>query len=600
MKAIVLAAGMGKRLLPLTQDKPKALVSVLGKPIIEHTLDALVRKQVTEIIIVVGYCHETIVAHFGHEHHGVPIRYVLNADYATTNNIYSLQLGLEHVEDDLILCEGDIVFRPEMLDAIDEQRGSNLVFVGRYEHYMSGTVVVFDPQTQIVSELLTKESQKCYHPRERLYKTVNVYYLSYRFLKQHFIPTLEHYLSARTMNSYYELILGVLLYMGSEELRSQVVDNDHWFEIDDENDLELAEYLFAADRYELIRKLHGGYWRFDLIDFCYLFNPYFPPQGFFDALAARLPVLLTNYPSGQTKLLQLLSRWYKEDGFNPENLILANGASEIIRALNKDLVTRVTIPVPTFNEYENRLPVERINDFTLPAAAGFVPDVDALVRSVRDSGSNTLILINPNNPTGAILPRAEVVRLLEALPDVTVVVDESFIDFAGDRAAYSVQDLVPRYPQLALLRSISKEFGVPGLRLGYMLTSNQALKRAIEERLPIWNINSAAEYFVETFVDYKEQYERSMRQVAEDRAVLLAGLQRIGYLEPLPSHANFILCHVIGRSAQGLARALFNEHKILVKDCGNKRPLQQDDYVRVAVKSQADNARLLAALEALA
>ena len=599
MKAIVLAAGTGKRLLPLTRECPKSMVQVLGKPILQYTLDALARKRVSEVILVVGHCREVIRDYFGDAYKGVALRYVVNEDYATTNNIYSLKLGLEHVDEDLILCEGDIVFDAAVLDAIEEHTADNLVFVGRYEPHMNGSVVTYDPETSQISELLTQDKHKQYRDVSTLYKTVNVYYFSASFLRESFVPTLDLYLSAKTMNSYYEVILGALLYMGNAQLHAQVVSNSRWVEIDDATDLELAEYTFSDDKFSRIKQLHGGYWRYDFVDFCYLFNSYFPEPRFFEQLSAELPRLLTNYPSDHGKICDLLARWYKEDSFNSDNLIVGNGACEFIRIFNADVVRRLTLPIPTFNEYESGLAESQLHYVPLRESDNFDLDVDALATSVRESNSNMVIVINPNNPTGRATKRAQIVKLLKDLSDTIVVVDESFIDFTGDRAAYSVQDLVGEFNNLVVLRSISKEFGVPGLRLGYLCTQNNEIQTAVKRRLPIWNINSAAEFFLERFVDFREAYHQSIAQVVKDAKQLAVDLDRIPFLRAIPTRANYVLCEVQGRSAAELTRDLFNQHKILIKDCGNKKPLGNDNYVRIAVKRPQDNGKLLEALHAL-
>lgn len=596
MEAIILAAGMGKRLLPLTKNKPKPMVELLGKPIIEHTLNALIRKRVSEIIIVVGYCKNTIIDYFGNEYKGFKIRYVDNKDYATTNNIYSLKLGLEQIDEDLILCEGDIVFEPDILDVIDEVPGRNIVFVGKHEPYMNGSVIKLDKKTKIVRELITGSDQAENYDCTDTYKTVNAYYLSAGFLKEHFIPTLESYLATHTMSGVYETIINVLLYKGNKQLYAHEVENTKWFEIDDENDLEMAEFTLSKDKFSLISKLYGGYWRHDFLDFCYLSNQYFPDGKFYSELADSMPKLLSNYPSGQSKLCKILARWYEEDSFNHENIIIGNGASELIRVINTAVVNNMTVPVPTFNEYESRLETNQINYFNLPINNKFKLVKEDFVESATKSESNVALLINPNNPDGGITVKSDLIWILERLGGV-VIVDESFIDFSGDRNKFSVQDQVDKYPSLVVIRSISKEFGLPGLRLGYLITSNKEIKERVLECLPIWNINSMAEYFIENFPYHQDSYNKSIRQTIEDRQRLFGNLKQISFLEPLPSHANFILCKVINQSAQDLIRQLFNEFKILVKDCCDKRSIEKENFIRIAVRTEQDNKKLIEVLK---
>jgi histidinol-phosphate/aromatic aminotransferase/cobyric acid decarboxylase-like protein/choline kinase len=562
-------------------------------------MDGLVRRRVSEIIIVVGYCKDVIINHFGSSYRGIKIRYVANEDYATTNNIYSLKLGLAHVTEDLILCEGDVVVQPDLFDVIDKRPHENLVFVGKHESYMTGTIIKLDKEMKRVSEMVMGASQAENYDYSDAYKTINMYYLSYDFLKRYFIPTLNLYLSNHPTSGYYEIIIGVLLYMGTKQLFVVIVDNTQWFEIDDEADLDMAEYLFSKNKLEMISRFHGGYWRYGFLDFCYLFNQHFPSEAFFAKLAAFLPNLVNHYPSGHSRLCKMLSRWYSEDSFNQDNLIIGNGASELIRIINTHMVHKVTIPIPTFNEYENKLENHKINYFVLNADKGFRLIKEDFVASVRDSKSDVALIINPNNPTGSITSKEDILWILKQLTDAIVIVDESFIDFSGDRASYSVQSLVEDYASLVVIRSISKEFGVPGLRLGYVVTTNRRVKHTILKHVPIWNVNSLAEYFIENFPRYRDSYDKSICQVIEDRESLYGDLKRITYLEPLPSHANFILCKVMHRSAQSLTKQLFEDFRILIKDCANKRPISEDNYVRIAVRTKEENKMLIDALGAI-
>ncbi len=594
MKAIILAAGMGKRLIPLTLKMPKPLVPILGQPIIEYTMEALACTGVSEIIIVVGYKGEAIIEYFEKQYQGIPIRYVENTEYDSTGNIYSLKLALDHVDDDIILCEGDIALDEDTLEILNEKQDENLVFVGKYENYMSGSLVKLDSESMIVRKLFTRAKQQ--QDLTRLWKTANIYFFTREFLLAHFVPALEKYLSHHTINSYYEVILENLLCGEVNILLAHEIDNTKWMEIDDKDDLEKAEHLFSKDRYKTVKKLYGGYWRHDFLDFCYLFNPYFPPRTFYSKMIKTLPGLFNNYPSAQLKLCQMLSKWYREESFSQENLVIGNGASELIRIINTEITGKITIPVPTFNEYESGLNTDQINYIVLSRHNNYQLKVDTFVRSVKQSGSNIALIINPNNPTGSMIGRQDIISILEQLPDVLLIVDESFLDFAGDRSVNSVQDLVNRFPSLMVIRSLSKEFGVAGLRLGYLLTSNQSIRQKILKRIPIWNVNSSGEYFIDNFPDYRDEYKASIRQCASDRDELFSGLQSISYLEPIPSYANFVFCRVAGRSVRKLSRKLFEDYNILVKDCSSKRSLEQENVMRVAVKKSSENQLLLDAL----
>ena len=170
-----------------------------------------------------------------------------------------------------------------------------------------------------------------------------------------------------------------------------------------------------------------------------------------------------------------MSQWYMEEGFTKENILVGNGASEFIKILNENFVKRVTIPVPSFNEYED-LDRSQINYLNLPENDNFILGADEFIESVNKSNSNFAVIINPNNPTSTVTKKDDIIKILENLRNIDgIVVDESFIDFTGDRQNHTVQPLINEFSNLVVLRSLSKEFGIPGLRLGYVVTSNKKI-----------------------------------------------------------------------------------------------------------------------------
>ncbi len=614
MQAIILAAGRGKRLRPLTDVKPKSLVEIKGRSFIENALDALSKhNEVKEVIIVLGYKKEIIRESIGYEYDGMKITYVENDDWDTTNNIYSLWMAIDYIKEDFILMEGDIFFEHSILDCIFQNKDRNIAFLSPYDHDTPGTVVKLDERgSKMASKTLVKMNEAG-HKITRLipsheqdmdfnysnkYKTVNIYYFTYDFLKKYFEPRLDLYVKTHDVDSYYELILGVLIYLNTPNIYGHVVDREKWYEVDTENDLTMAEYLFSKkdQRVSKLEDLYGGYWRYDFIDFNFLYNLYFPPKSFYSKLGRELPQLINNYPSAQHKIRSLLSQWYNEEGFSQDNILVGNGASEFIRIMNRHLIEKITIPVPSFNEYED-LDHSKINYFELLEKDDFMIDDEAFIESVKSSGSNFALIINPNNPTSTITEKEKIIHILDSLKDLDgIIVDESFIDFAGDRNKHSVQPLVSEYPNLILLRSLSKEFGVPGLRLGYIVTSNHELRDKINHHVPIWNINSMAERFIEIFPRYQNEYNRSIEQILEDRNMFVEGLGEIDMLEVIDGKANFLFCKIKSNKINStkLRNMLFKEYDILIKDCLNKTSLN-DKFVRISVRTPEENKKLVEA-----
>ena len=271
-------------------------------------------------------------------------------------------------------------------------------------------------------------------------------------------------------------------------------------------------------------------------------------------------------------------------------MVVANGSSELIRILGS-LISRVTVPVPTFNEYL-AMPKGKVQVFPLPEEQQFRLDPQRLLEAARGTQSDLAVVCNPNNPVGNLVSREDIVFLLKS--GLGLIVDEAFIDWSGPDC--SCQDLVPDFENLTVIKSLTKTTGVPGLRLGYMLTSNLALLNEIRQALPIWNINAVAERFLELLPGYGSAFEESLEKGREDRQYLMQRLQEIPFLNPLESAANFILCQS-RLPAQKLGRYLFEQHRILIRDSLTQAVPSRFQYIRLAVRPRADVDRLMAALE---
>jgi histidinol-phosphate/aromatic aminotransferase/cobyric acid decarboxylase-like protein len=261
----------------------------------------------------------------------------------------------------------------------------------------------------------------------------------------------------------------------------------------------------------------------------------------------------------------------------------------------------MTVPVPSFNEYENTLGPDQVHFYPL-SETGFDIDPQRMVAEIRKSKSNAALLINPNNPTSLYLTKKTMIGLLEELRDLDLVlVDESFIDFVDKEPNPSLQDIYARYPNLVILKSISKVYGVPGLRLGYILTANKTLSDGISRELPIWNINSMAEYFLEIFIKYQSDFREACQKVMADRQDVVQGLKQIPCLQIYEPQANYVFARITdGKSSADLKNGLFSRHDLLIKDCGNKSGLPEKKYVRISIRKKKDNDRLLRVLRELA
>ncbi|WP_338674811.1 histidinol-phosphate transaminase [Streptomyces sp. SCSIO 30461] len=334
-----------------------------------------------------------------------------------------------------------------------------------------------------------------------------------------------------------------------------------------------------------------------ITDFCIPCNPYFPTPAMFEDLGDRLRDILTYYPSSADTITAELCSVL---GLNPQTVAMGNGSTELITWIDHLLVRdSLAVPVPTFGRWTDQ-PMEtgkRVDMFPLPEANGFALDPASFVDFVRSRGSRTAVICNPNNPDGGLLPRHAVLALLDQLRDLDlVVVDESFLEFADAEADSSVvADAVLR-PNTVVLRSLGKNFGLHGVRFGY-LVANPGLAGRIRAALPKWNLNSFAETVVFMLKEHQMEYGQSLRLVQRDRQEMIWQLSRLPGLTVYPSQGNFVYVRLPeGIDGAVLRDRLLEEYGVLVRECGNKIG-SSSRYLRLVVRPQADVQRLVAGLE---
>lgn len=596
MQILIPAAGMGKRLGLETSDKTKAMVKVNGKTLIERCLDSVVMHPINRVILVVGHEKEKLKSFLGNSYKGVDILYVENNDYATTNNIYSVFLAKDYLkEDDTILIESDLIFEPDILKMLIENPTDNLALVDKYKPWMDGTMVKMNDDFSI-SHFIAKVDFD-YDQVESYFKTVNIYKFSKVFLSDVYVPFLEAYAKALGDNEYYEQVLKVIVNLDMNHLKALPLNGEAWYEIDDAQDLDNASLLFAEpnERYKLLSQRYGGYWRFDeLKDFCYLVNPFFPPEMLNNELKYSFNKLMQSYPSGEEVQAMLGAKLFN---IPVSSIVIGNGAAELIDKVTGSLKGRFGLYGPTFEEYTARF---KNVDLRVPSTEGFRYGKDDVIALAEDNDG--VILINPDNPSGNFICYADIIDILESLyaEDKYLILDESFLDFAENGFESSVlndTDL-QRFPNLVVIKSIGKSYGVGGLRLGVLASSNKDIVKDVKSNIPIWNINSIAEFYLQIIGKYTEEYESACTKLIQARDGLMEGLRGISYLEPYESQANYIFCKVIDKDAGQLASDLCNEYSILIKDCSGKGSIE-DQYIRVAVRDTRDNEALVKSLELL-
>ena len=595
-----MAAGMGKRLGEYTKNNTKCMVPVNGTTLIDRLLRQLSKYDLNRVVIVVGYEGRRLMEYLGNEQHGLKIEYVNNPVYDKTNNIYSLALAKDKLmEDDTLLIESDLIFDDGMFDLMLENPFPNLALVAKYESWMDGTMVRIDQDNNIVN-FVPKDAFD-YAETESYYKTVNIYKFSKEFSRTKYVPFLEAYTKAVGNNEYYENVLRIISFLNSHDLKALPITNEKWYEIDDKQDLDIAEALFADEK-DVIRKYYGrfgGFWRFPkMLDYCYLVNPYFNDSRIIDEMEAFFRTLISEYPSGLKVNTLIASKCW---GVKEDYIIPGNGAAELIKALMEALPGTLGITRPTFEEYPNRRDADSLVTF-VPKDKDYRYSAKDLMAFFGEHHADNLLLINPDNPSGNFIPVSDVLALADwcKAQGTRLIVDESFVDFSVGFANNSLLDnkILEAHPELVVMKSISKSYGVPGIRLGILCSADTALIAKLKKMVSIWNINSFAEYFMQIFTKYEKDYKRACEQFIAEREDFEKKLREISFLRVMPSQANYFLCEVLPpRSANSLVITMLKTHNILLRDCSDKRGFDGKQYMRIAVRSHEDNARLIEAFK---
>lgn len=592
---------MGRRLGEKTRENTKCMVEVNGVRLIDRMLEQLSTLGLSRVIVVEGYQGERLVQHIGHRYEDrLKIEFIHNPVYDRTNNIYSLGLARQQMmEDDTLLLESDLIFDTAMLRLIVEHPYPNLALVAKYETWMDGTMVRLSEDGDIVSFIPKKAFR--YSDTEHYYKTCNIYKFSREFSCSRYVPFLEAYSRAMGDNEYYEQVLRVLTALDRTELKALPITTEKWYEIDDVQDLDVAETLFASPR-EVLGKYgsrYGGYWRFpQMTDFCYLVNPFFPTPKMRDEMRANFDTLLQAYPSGMRVNALLAGKYF---GLNQQYIVPGNGAAELIKAyIEGHAHGRVGVVRPTFEEYAARVGQGRVEAF-VPQGPDFAYTASEVAHFFAEKEIGTLLIVNPDNPSGNFIPRADILWLATWARErgIELVVDESFVDFADGYPAHTLltPDTLDAHPNLVVVKSISKSYGVPGLRLGVLASAQSELVAALKRELPIWNLNSFAEFYMQIFGKYEADYAMACTQFAHEREVFARELSQVPYLRVVPSQANYFLCEITnGRQASELAQALLERANVLVKDLSAKPGLEGRQYLRIAIRDRHDNALLVRAL----
>ena len=348
------------------------------------------------------------------------------------------------------------------------------------------------------------------------------------------------------------------------------------------------------------------------IDACFLSNPlatelfwtYFNTDVLNDQ--QRFKRMLEAYPSQNRVIAEQLSSTI---GVEPGRVFIANGATEAIQAVIHNFSSHIHINIPTFSPYyEFAGPGHRVTRFQLDVENDFALDPERYVQSVLRSGADTAVLITPNNPDGYLIPDDDLRWILSRLSDLrTVIVDESFIHFA-DRAVPgpggsgnglpTLVGLTERFDNVTLIKSMSKDFGIAGIRAGYAIMKKSRVNRLLDHGY-LWNTSGIAEYFFSLFT--RPTFVNEYRTVLNTYTGYIDGFTSMtsgaNFIRTYPTSANFQLMQVPdGVSADLVTTLLLVRHGVYVRACGDKIGLD-GEFIRVAIRTEPENKLVFAALK---
>ncbi|MEK9496928.1 aminotransferase class I/II-fold pyridoxal phosphate-dependent enzyme [Photorhabdus sp. P32] len=591
---ILLCAGRGSRLSTRTANKPKPLVETNQISFIDNALRNIESVGIEKVIIVVGYKSDVLMSHIKQNAYNLHIEFVNSDKWESTNNIYSLYLARNWIKQDTLILEGDIFFTKKCLESVMLKAGDLNVLVSPLSPNMEGTYAKVD-NDNIIALNSTKDSN--YQVEEGQYKTVNIYNICTANFAEYVVKELESYVNSGSTGLYYEDIFKQCLLNNVAEFKASIVDNSQWYEVDNTYDLAICDFISSNNKLDLVQNRHGGYWRYPIIDFGLIYNFNFPPKKLKDEIKNNFDEILLNYPGGNRLVEHALSEFI---GIERTQLCISNGAAEIIKRLPDVYTGKVLVTVPSFNEYANCFGKARAIYSYTKEHQHFEIDIEEVLTLVKEEQPSVVVIESPNNPTGKLTPIDSLLYLADELLtlNIDLVVDESFLDFSKMRDDTMLKHL-DNYKNLSVIRSMSKTFGIGGIRIGYIATANQELLSKIRAVLPIWNINGFAEEFLLRLPQYRESYKLSCEKVISDTLKLQQELNSIEGITAFETDSNFVYCKLHISDANTISRLLLDIHGLYVKECSGKGNVDSDLYLRISCRTQSDNEVLINALRTI-
>lgn len=591
MQALILADMKKSSMNCLTRYDPDCMIQIDGISIIERMLKQLDKKKVSKVIIVVGHNKEKIIGAISDLNLKAEIVILENDSCEETGSMYSLFLATDHLLlDDTVILNAQMIVEDSVLESVLNEKEECNVLVDTDKNWMTGETVSIGDDKRVLSFGKKKISNA--YSSIASYKMVGICKFDRKFAEKYYIPVLETMINVLGDSLDYSAPLNVIAMSEDVEIRALYIGNAHWREINNIEDINQATILFSKDKKSVADKMlgsWGGYWRYpEYLDYYYLVTPYYPPCELVEELQNNFKALLEQYPSGMRVNAELAASAF---GISPENIIVGNGAAELIKSMMGFIKGKTGFVRPTFDEYPNRYTeIETIN--YLVESEDFSYSASDLIEYFDKTNISNLVLVNPDNPSGNYIPKGDMMRLISWAGDkgIKVIIDESFVDFSDEIDSSLIdQETLSRYPNLYVIKSISKSYGVPGLRLGVLASGDKKLISWMKTDVSIWNINSFAEFYMQICGKYRGSYVKSLEKFRKERNRFVSKLQELGCIRVIPSQANYLMVELLDDlDAEELKQRMLLEQKVFIKTL-SKKIKGKKQYLRIAIRNEADN-----------
>ncbi len=591
MQALILADMKKSSTNCLTRYDPDCMIQIDGISIIERMLKQLDKNKVSKVIIVVGHNKEKIIGAISDLNLKAEIVILENDSCEETGSIYSLLLAKDHLLlDDTVILNAQMIVEDSVLESVLNEKKECNVLVDTDKNWMTGKTVSIGDDERVLS-FGKKKISNTYSSRAS-YKMVGICKFDRTFAGKYYIPVLETMTNVLGNSLDYSAPLNTIAMSEDVKIRALYIGNAHWREINNIEDINQATILFSKDKKSVADKMlgsWGGYWRYpDYLDYFYLVTPYYPPCELVEELQNNFKALLEQYPSGMRVNAELAASAF---GITPENIIVGNGAAELIKSMMGFIKGKTGFVRPTFDEYPNRYTeIETIN--YLVESEDFSYSASDLIEYFDKTNISNLVLVNPDNPSGNYIPKGDMMRLISWAGDkgIKVIIDESFVDFSDEIDSSLIdQETLSRYPNLYVIKSISKSYGVPGLRLGVLASGDKKLISWMKTDVSIWNINSFAEFYMQICGKYRGSYVKSLEKFRKERNRFVSKLQELECIRVIPSQANYLMVELLDDlDAEELKQRMLLEQKVFIKTL-SKKIKGKKQYLRIAIRNEADN-----------